>query len=48
MSYVIAAYGVTGVILLAYGIQLARERKSLAASSQIAVDSEAGGAVKNP
>ena len=30
MSYVIASYAITAVILLAYGFQLARERKALA------------------
>ncbi len=29
MSYVIASYTITAVILLAYGFQLARERKAL-------------------
>lgn len=48
MSYVLAAYGVTGVILLAYGIHLARERKTLAKSGQIAVDSRPVGEVKIP
>ena len=29
MSYLIAAYAITAVILLAYGIQLAREKSRL-------------------
>ncbi len=34
MSYVIAAYTVTGVTLLLYGIHLGRERRALSRSDE--------------
>ncbi len=42
MSYVVAAYGITALALVVYGLRLARERRTLRRELAIEMESNGG------